>query len=203
MTGCDTLSHPIIGLSRGSMRNATLVLGRLTGALLVVTGVAFTILTLSGSDLHENGVRLIAANAPWVGPLSLVAGTLGVLGGIVERRRRALGGTLLSLCLACTLFNLGSVTLGSYGVDNRRYVIALFAVSSIVGALAVVGVIAGRRHRRMGVTLLSLCLGGILLFIVVSTLFGGALIILIFAVPIIALVLALIFTARRSPPVRA
>ncbi len=119
------------------MRNVAPVLGRLTGALLLAVGAIFTVLTLSTTGTHPSGIRFLATDLPWVGPLSLVAGALAVPGVAIGRRRRALGGTLLALSLGCTLFNLGGVAL-SPGGSNGGYVSLLLAVSSIALLLTLI-----------------------------------------------------------------
>ncbi len=119
------------------MRNVAPVLGRLTGALLLAVGATFAILTLSTTGTHPSGIRFLATDLPWVGPLSLVAGALAVPGVAIGRRRRALGGTLLALSLGCTLFNLGGVALSPGGSDGG-YVSLLLAVSSIALLLTLI-----------------------------------------------------------------
>lgn len=119
------------------MRKIAPVLARLTSALLLVVGAIFTVLTLSTTGTHPSGIRFLATDLPWVGPLSLVAGALAVPGVAIGRRRRALGGTLLALSLGCTLFNLGGVALSPGGSDGG-YVSLLLAASSIALLLALI-----------------------------------------------------------------
>ncbi len=134
------------------MRNVAPVLGRLTGAVLLAVGVTFTILTLSTMDTHSSGIRFLATDLPWIGPLSLVAGALAVPGVAVGRRRRSLGGALLALSLGCTLFNLGGVAL-SPGGSGGGYVSLLLAASSIALLLALI--------LTVNVRLAALFLGGL------------------------------------------
>ncbi len=241
------------------MRKIAPVLARLTSALLLIVGAIFTILTLSTTGTHPSGIRFLATDLPWVGPLSLVAGALAVPGVAVGRRRHALGGTLLSLSLGCTLFNLGGVALSPGGSDGG-YVSLLLAASSIAlllaliltvtvrgtapflggltgaflvvvgaaitiqtaftkedkntapwlgiiilvaGALAVLGVIAGRGHRALGSALLALSIGCMLLLNAVSLQYlYGIYLVLVFAPPIIPLALASLATVipQRPPP---
>ncbi len=119
------------------MRNIMPVLARLTSALLLAVGATCTILALSTTGTHPSGIRFLATDLPWVGPLSLVAGGLAVPGIAVGRRRPSLGGALLALALGCTLFNLGGVALSPGGSDGR-YLSLLLAASSIALLLALI-----------------------------------------------------------------
>ncbi len=114
------------------MRNVAPVLARLTGVVLLAVGVIFTILTLSTTGTHPSGIRFLATDLPWVGPLSLVAGALAVPGVAIGRRRRALGGALLALSLGCILL-LNAISLQYlYGI----FLVLIFGPPIIPIALA-------------------------------------------------------------------